>query len=53
MRRYPTPEALLAGAIEATGLSDFGPGDFREGLERAAREPRARRAISPRPPTPP
>jgi hypothetical protein len=31
-RRHPTPEALLAGAMEATGLSDFGPGDFREGL---------------------
>ena len=32
-RRYPTAEALLSEAVESTGLSDFGPGDFREGLE--------------------
>jgi hypothetical protein len=32
-RRYPTPDALLAQAGEATGLSYFGPGDFRDGLE--------------------
>jgi hypothetical protein len=31
--RYPTGETLLAEAMEATGLSDFGPGDFREGLD--------------------
>ena len=34
-RRYPTPEALLAEATEASGgLTDFGPGDFRDGLDR-------------------
>ncbi|HXK22871.1 MAG TPA: sulfotransferase [Myxococcota bacterium] len=33
MRRYPAPDALMADAMEGTGLSDFGPGDFREGLE--------------------
>jgi hypothetical protein len=32
-RRYPTPDALLAEARDATGLSDFGPGDFRDGLD--------------------
>lgn len=32
-RRYPTADALLAEVVESTGLSDFGPGDFREGLE--------------------
>ena len=26
-------DALMAEAMEATGLSDFGPGDFREGLD--------------------
>ena len=31
--RYPTSEKLMAEAAEATGLSDFGPGDFREGLD--------------------
>jgi hypothetical protein len=31
-RRYPTPETLLESASDATGLTDFGPGDFREGL---------------------
>ncbi len=31
--RYPSGEQLLAEAIDATGLSDFGPGDFRDGLE--------------------
>lgn len=30
---YPTGEALLDQATEQTGLSDFGPGDFRSGLE--------------------
>jgi hypothetical protein len=33
MGRYPTRETLMAEAEEATGLSDFGPGDFREGLD--------------------
>jgi hypothetical protein len=32
-RRYPTAEAMLARATDAAGLDDFGPGDFREGLE--------------------
>ena len=32
-RRYPSSDALLAEAMQATGLSDFGPGDFREGLD--------------------
>ena len=31
--RYPSSEVLLAEAMEATGCSDFGPGDFREGLD--------------------
>jgi hypothetical protein len=31
--RYPTSTALMAEAMEETGLSDFGPGDFREGLD--------------------
>ncbi len=31
--RYPSGEALLADAMGTTGLTDFGPGDFREGLE--------------------
>ena len=30
---YPGPDELLAEATERTGLTDFGPGDFREGLE--------------------
>jgi Sulfotransferase family len=33
MRRYPTADELMAGAMESTGLRDFGPGDFRDGLE--------------------
>ncbi len=33
MNRYPAADRLMAEAMEATGLSDFGPGDFREGLE--------------------
>ena len=33
MRRYPLRDDLLAEAIELTGHSDFGPGDFREGLD--------------------
>ncbi len=32
-RRYPTGQILLEEAMAATGLSDFGPGDFREGLD--------------------
>jgi len=32
-RRYPTSEQMMAAAVEATGLDDFGPGDFREGLD--------------------
>jgi hypothetical protein len=31
---YPTAEALMAEARARTGLSDFGPPTFREGLER-------------------
>jgi len=31
--RYPSGESLLKDAMEATNLTDFGPGDFREGLE--------------------
>ncbi len=31
--RYPTGAMLMAAAMAATGLSDFGPGDFREGLD--------------------
>jgi hypothetical protein len=30
--RYPSAETLLAEATDASGLSDFGPGDFRDGL---------------------
>src|SRR5262245_6935071 len=33
MARYPAADQLLAEAMEATGLTDFGPGDFREGLD--------------------
>jgi Sulfotransferase family len=33
-RRYPTGDELLADAAELRGLDDFGPGDFRDGLER-------------------
>ena len=32
-RRYPTREQLMAEAMQETGLSDFGPGDFRDGLD--------------------
>ncbi len=31
--RYPTADELLDQARTSTGLSDFGPGDFRDGLE--------------------
>jgi hypothetical protein len=32
-RRYPTGAELLAEASAEAGLDDFGPGDFREGLD--------------------
>jgi hypothetical protein len=32
-RRYPTSDELLADAERETGLDDFGPGDFRDGLD--------------------
>ncbi len=32
-RRYSSREELMAEAMQETGLSDFGPGDFREGLD--------------------
>jgi hypothetical protein len=32
-RRYPTSEQLCDDAVAATGLDDFGPGDFRDGLD--------------------
>lgn len=31
--RYPTSEQMMEVAVGATGLDDFGPGDFREGLD--------------------
>jgi hypothetical protein len=31
--RYPSAEQLMEAAATETGLDDFGPGDFREGLE--------------------
>ena len=31
--RYPSAEVLVAQVMETTGLADFGPGDFRDGLE--------------------
>lgn len=31
--RYPAVEQLLEAAVEECGRTDFGPGDFREGLE--------------------
>jgi hypothetical protein len=31
--RYPSPAQLLDEAVEEAGLTEFGPGDFREGLE--------------------
>lgn len=33
MARYPSPEQLIDEAVAEAGRSDFGPGDFREGLE--------------------
>jgi hypothetical protein len=32
-RRYPSADALMAAAIDECRLDDFGPGDFRVGLE--------------------
>jgi Sulfotransferase family len=32
-RRYPAGATLMAEAMAAVGLSDFGPGDFRDGLD--------------------
>jgi hypothetical protein len=32
-RRYPTGDELMATAIQESGLTDFGPGDFRDGLD--------------------
>jgi hypothetical protein len=32
-KRYPSADDLLAAASQSTGLDDFGPGDFREGLD--------------------
>lgn len=31
--RYPTGEQMMDAAVAATGLDDFGSGDFREGLD--------------------
>jgi hypothetical protein len=31
--RYPSPEVLISQAMDATGLSELGPGDFRDGLD--------------------
>ncbi len=33
VRRYPSSATLMAEANASTGLDDFGPGDFREGLD--------------------
>src|SRR5262249_58160913 len=32
-RRYPTGDELMATAMQKSGLADFGPGDFRDGLD--------------------
>jgi len=32
MRRYPSADQLLEEAAHESELSEFGPGDFREGL---------------------
>lgn len=32
-KRYPSGDVLMAEAMQSSGLSDFGPGDFREGLD--------------------
>ena len=46
-RAYPSAEALLADATETTGLADFGPGDFREGLDVLLESLGARRRSEP------
>jgi hypothetical protein len=33
MSRYPSRDELMAEAVDEIGHSDFGPGDFREGLD--------------------
>ena len=33
LTRYPSADDLLATAAATTGLDDFGPGDFRDGLD--------------------
>jgi hypothetical protein len=33
MPRYPSSDVIMAEAMEESGLSDFGPGDFRDGLD--------------------
>jgi hypothetical protein len=33
MSRYPTSDAVMGEAMEEAGLRDFGPGDFRDGLD--------------------
>src|ERR1700722_4565951 len=33
MPRYPNSEVVMAEAMEESCLSDFGPGDFRDGLD--------------------
>ena len=38
MSLYPTAEALMEEAKARTGLSDFGPPTFREGLDRLIEE---------------
>jgi len=32
-RRYPSSEELMADAMQESGHEDFGPGDFRDGLD--------------------
>ncbi len=44
--RFPTVEALLAGASEQTGLDDFGADAFREGLERYCEAAAAEAALN-------
>jgi hypothetical protein len=33
MARYPTSDVVMTEAMDERGLSDFGPGDFRDGLD--------------------
>src|SRR5258705_300252 len=46
------PDSVLAAAVERTGLSDFGPDDFRERLGNDARERAAARRDAPDEPRP-